>query len=363
MGKQKIVLVSRSFYPMNTPRSFRATQLVQEFCRRGYEVTVVTHHKPQEQDQMARDFGFDIVDLGPEISPGKTTNVFSRAMNRLLGLFLEYPSIRLTFQVRKVLKGIEKPDMLLSIAAPHTIHWGTAWFLKGKPDWFWVADCGDPYMGNLVDTFRKPFYFKYVEKWWCRRANVIAVPIANAIPAYYPEFANKIKVIPQGFNFTEVKQWMRAYEPNAVPTFVYAGNFIAGQRDPRPIIAYLNTLDTPFRFLIYTRQKNLIEALCQQSKGRIEVRDFIPREQLLSMISTVDFLLNIENGSPEVLPSKLIDYALSGRPILTLDSNQLDTALIDAFLSGDYSGRLIPRDLDAYDIVNVANQFSHLMEQ
>lgn len=39
----KILIVSRSYYPLNTPRSFRTTELAREFARSGHEVSVVTH--------------------------------------------------------------------------------------------------------------------------------------------------------------------------------------------------------------------------------------------------------------------------------------------------------------------------------
>jgi hypothetical protein len=61
-------------------------------------------------------------------------------------------------------------DLLISIAAPHSIHWGIAWARKdGSPiAGIWIADCGDPFMGKENDTFRPPFYFRYLEKWFCQ---------------------------------------------------------------------------------------------------------------------------------------------------------------------------------------------------
>ena len=69
----------------------------------------------------------------------------------------------------------------------------------------WIADCGDPFMGAKLETFRKPFYFKYFEKDFCRKADYITVPAEGAKKAYYSEFLGKIRVIPQGFNFKQIE--------------------------------------------------------------------------------------------------------------------------------------------------------------
>src|SRR5690606_30622624 len=103
----------------------------------------------------------------------------------------------------------------------------------------WIADCGDPFMGNKFRT--RAFYFKYVEKWFCRKADFLSVPIEGAIQAYYPEFKEKIKVIPQGFNFKDFAI-PESVPNNPLPTFIYAGTFYPGLRDPTSFLEYLATL-------------------------------------------------------------------------------------------------------------------------
>ncbi|CAF3700014.1 unnamed protein product, partial [Rotaria sp. Silwood1] len=85
----------------------------------------------------------------------------------LLWLF-EYPDIGLMFQVKSALKNESGYDLLISVAVPHPVHWGTAlaWNEKKPIATTWVADCGDPYMGLTYETYKKPFYLKYLEKAW-----------------------------------------------------------------------------------------------------------------------------------------------------------------------------------------------------
>ena len=42
MNNFKVLVVSRAFYPTNSPRSFRTTELAIELSKQGYNVTVLT---------------------------------------------------------------------------------------------------------------------------------------------------------------------------------------------------------------------------------------------------------------------------------------------------------------------------------
>ena len=80
-------------------------------------------------------------------------------------------------------------------------------------------------------------------------------------------------------------------------------------------------------------------------------------------MSKADFLLNIENNTNKQSPSKLIDYAMTERPILSINSNEdLNKELVKEFLSGDYSGSMKINNIDQYNIKHIVNQFVSLKE-
>lgn len=370
MPKQKILIVSASFYPENSPRSFRTTELVKEFCKQGHNVVLMTIYKPEFHDKLKEELGFKILDLGhqkfKEIKGGKSkiTNLIFRVFRRLLLLLFEYPDIEYAFKVDSALKGIEGFDLMISIAVPHPVHWGVAWCRTDKNPIakVWVADCGDPFMGAKLDTFKKLFYFKYIEKAFCKKTDFISVPISKAVNAYYSEFRNKIVVIPQGFNFDESRKFLKDYHKNEVPTFAYTGNFIPGKRDIRPILQFLISTERDFKFYIYTRSVDMVAPYQKKASKKIIVNEFIPRSELLPILSTMDFLVNIENSVSEQMPSKLIDYHLVGRPTLSLDSNHLKKDTIIEFLDGDFTNEFIHPDIGQYQIQEVCNKFLRLSE-
>lgn len=368
MAPKKILIVGSSFYPMNSPRSFRTTELVKEFARQGHEVTLLTVKDDEYHIPFEKEYGVTIKDFGPlrfpkiKLKEAGFSNLLRRILRRGLHLFFEYPAIELMFRVKKALKTESGYDLLVSIATPHPIHWGVAraWRTKNPIAKTWVADCGDPYMGAALDTFKKMFYFKYPEKSFCRKADYITVPLEEAKGGYYPEFREKIRVIPQGFKFDDVEIDYSSYRPHPVPTFAYAGGLIPGGRDPRKFLDYLVSLDQKYKFILYTKSRELVEPYAESTNGKIEIRDYIPRRELLKELSGMDFLVNFENDTSLQMPSKLIDYYLTGRPVLSVGSSEIDKAAVDEFLCGNYRKRYDYQEMEQYRIENVCGRFLEL---
>lgn len=369
MNSKKIIVVSSAFYPENSPRSFRTTELVKELARQGHNVTLYTikddkHHLPIEKE-----FGIEIKDLGSRKFPiidvtkgSKLISLCKRIINRILLQLFLYPDIELMFKVKRALRKEQRHfDLLISIAVPHSIHWGTAWArTKKKPiATTWVGDCGDPFMGTNQDSFGKLFYFKYFEKWFCRKADYIAIPKIMMKENFYPEFHHKIVEIPQGFKFDEVIK--SDYVKNPVPTFAFAGTFIKTTRNPTPLLNFLSTLQTPFKFIVYTETPDLLLPFTSQLGERLVIKKYIPRIELLKELSKMDFLVNISYDPVHQAPSKLIDYYLTGRPILSSLTSDFDTNTVASFLNGDYSQSAKFDDIEKFKIEHVTQRFLNLI--
>jgi len=364
--KKKILLVSNGFYPEISPRSFRATELAAEFVRQGHEVTVCTKYREFDYTEFLIENKFRLhmwskprFPAVPEYK-GKIGRLAARVLKRILLMLFEYPAIEEMFKVKKKLKNKNGYDLLISFAVPFPVHWGVAWArTKNHPiAKVWVADCGDPYMGCKTDSFKKLFYFKFIEKWWNRKADYITIPVENARSAYYSEYYSKIKVIPQGFKLTPIAGSGKQVK-NAVPTFAYTGMFIPGIRDPGELLDYLATLDRPFKFIIYTKDKNMLKPYLDPLNAKLIINEYIPRAELLKKLTQMDFLVNFDNNTGVQTPSKLIDYKLTGRPVLNIRA-KLDKVILNEFFDGNYSHAYKIDDLAQYDISNVAWQFTSL---
>lgn len=369
--KKKILIVSRSFYPENSPRSHRTTELAKEFARQEHEVTVITAESKCDYSAFLQEHPIRIKSFGKlnlksfAQSEWKLIGNWKRKFGRLLYMLFQYPDIELFWKIRRALKNENGYDLIISIAVPYPVHWGTAWTRTNRHRIakIWVADCGDPFMGNTSDSFRIPFYFSIVEKWFCRRADYISIPVKSAIEGYYSEFHGKIKIIPQGFDFgDEIKQTVHYDHP--VPTFAYAGGLAPlGLRSPVRLIEFLITLEIEYEFHIWsTTNIDFLQSYIKKSDNRIIVHESLPRHQLLPVLSRMDFLINLDNGTAMQVPSKLIDYALTWRPILNISPQHPEKEKILEFLNGNYSNGFVVENIDQYRIENVCNEFLSLLK-
>lgn len=365
---KNILIICKDIYPIQNPRSFRAAELVKEFSRRGFIVKVVCCLSEENFKLFRKEFSkVEAVNLGLP-SNVLDRNIFKkmiflkRILNKYLYHFLQYPNIGILFKVRRFLKNNNKKiDLMITIAYPFPIHWGAAIAKKSKninfPD-KWIADCGDPFMGNPI--INPPFYFSGVERLFCSMADKITIPVEIARRAYYKKFHEKIEIIPQGFDFSIIEKGH--YVKNSIPTFLYAGIFYKGSRDPRPLLDYLAQIESDFIFIIYTSEDYLISKYKKIFGNKLVINSSIPRIELLKKMSNVDFLLNIENDSENQTPSKLIDYSLSGRPILSLNMKKIDSEKVDNFLNGIYLNEFKVDDIQKYNIVNVTDKFIAISE-
>lgn len=372
MNSKKILIVCHGFYPDQSPRSFRSTELAKEFKRQGHEVTLIATYW-QGIEVLLNEYSINYKNLGvlnwniPSFLDrlGYIGVFLKRIITRVLYSLIEFPDIELFFKVMKALRSEKNEyDLLISIAVPYPIHWGVATVWKKNKKNIakvWVADCGDPFYLQKNDTFTKPFYFRWIEKWFMKKPNYISVPTDKSYLGYFTEFHQKIKVIPQGYKFNEVK--LRDTLNDGIVRFGYGGIFIKGRRDPSEFLDFLCDLPKTykFEFHVYTKHINYFSTKVLND-GRIFVHDFINRNELLEKFSTFNFVVNFSNPVVEQTPSKLIDYLIIQKPILNIVTGDLNKDNVLMFLNGNYTNQLTIADGEKYKIERVVNQFLDLLK-
>ena len=260
-------------------------------------------------------------------------------------------------------------DAVLSISYPAAVHWAVGRAMKRNRmlrQAVTIAEFSDPPFRGDVARNVFPGYYLLMREWG-RLFDRFTVPVEKALPCYTPYMdRSRIRVIPQGFDLDAIA--LPDYTPNPKPTFAYAGRFYENIRDPRFFFDFLETLDSDFRFDLYVnrlddRFAGMIRRAQRRTEGRIVLHDPLPREELIGRLAAADFLVNFDNTTSNATPSKLIDYAIARRPILSFNDRTFDAEVFRAALKGDYSGQVQGIDLSRYDIRNVAAQFLQLIEE
>ncbi len=363
-----ILIISRVIQPRLTPRAFRTVELAKELARQGHNVTLYAVLGNYDYSVFRDETGISVKNIGNMFfatsnSDGKSRYTFiDKILYHLLNRLIEFPDIELMFRVFGVINIESSVDLLITIAYPHTIHWGATLAKSIMPNnkfpKVWVSDCGDPYMGDAVNK-KKMFYFEYIERWWSKKTDYITVPIKGAINAYYSDYKRKVKVIPQGYNLDNILT-SQHFAGNKVVTFAYSGSVYPGYRDLTRFMEYLLSVSFAFKFVIFTADGQYYMPYKAKLKDKLVLKSYVERDHLIYELSEMDFLVNIKNPNETQLPSKIIDYMLTNRPILEISTEFTEKKLFNEFMCGNYDGRFTGLDVTQYDIKNVAKKFLNL---
>jgi hypothetical protein len=381
MKRKKILLVCYDFYPEISPRSFRAFELAKEFSRLGNDVTVIIPQNDYDYKDIINKFKIKIIKIKRGYLLNKNIKLNESKLQRkkkkknisLVYKLFKYTYLYMHPNGRKfeyfwplfiyLKKEKNKYNLTISIAQPISTHLGIALakiFNKNFAG-VTVADYGDPFS---FASYAKAYY-KYLEKFYLRFFDYISIPIPSALDAFeYFKIDSKIKVIPQGIDMSRIK--LSSYEKKEIPYFAYAGIFYEDIRNPKILFEFLLNVKNDFRFVIYTHENSLefIQSYIDDLQEKIIIRPFIPRETCIKELSTYDFLINIQNIYTIQSPSKLIDYALTKRPVFNFDQNNFNKKLFLDFLNGNYSYEFIKKiDINSYNINRVAKKFLDLKHE
>ena len=367
-NKKKVLIVTHWFYPRQNPRAFRAFELYKKL-REKYNVDVIIgdykYHLKHNEDFCVLD-KFDnstIINKNARLSNLGIIQICQQIVQYFVGerfLLTTGPYI-----YNKV--DIELYDSVISIGLPFYSHLIVSLKLNklvNRNKIVAISDWGDPFVG---DSKRKLApYFDKIQKYVCNYFDYVVTPTETAV-SYYEKYTDnrKIKVIPQGFDFNEVK--VKVHKKFEVPHFAYAGIFYSDKRNPEKFLQFLASITDDFVFTIYTIKHGPMyqDVIAKYEKilgDKLVVCDMVPRLECIEFLSENDFLINIDNISSIQIPSKLIDYGLAKRPVLSFKQDKIPKQKFMNFLKGKYEGAQII-NLEPYNIENVCNRFIELIER
>jgi len=188
-----------------------------------------------------------------------------------------------------------------------------------------VDTISDVIKSKLAGLFLLPS-LKWIEKKTFKRADHINI-ISGGFKSYfkghpnpaYSNFSNGIDDV-----FIEAGQNVSQHKSvsNKVKTILYAGNIGEGQGLHRIIPETAKAIGSEFNFVVIGDggMKNWLQKRLEElGVDNVELRDPIPREELIEAYKSADFLFLHLNDYPafrKVLPSKIFEMAALNKPIL-----------------------------------------------
>ena len=240
-----------------------------------------------------------------------------------------YPALR---HLRR--RGLDDVDLILSCSQPHCNHLLGLRLkeLSGKP---WVAYFSDPWTDNVYTSYPRERIFRYhlqLERKVLDKADRIfftSQETADLVLRRYPAaIAGKCGVLPHSF----VPEWYPAAplrrEPDGPIRIVQTGHFY-GPRTPLPLLRPLaelaarSRLEGRIEFVFYGSMEEKYRDFLRRHhlEAVVRIAGIVPYLQTLAAMRDADYLLLIDapvqgEGQSVFLPSKLIDYLGSGKPVL-----------------------------------------------
>tara|TARA_B100000427_G_scaffold188428_1_gene156606 strand:+ start:43 stop:1272 length:1230 start_codon:yes stop_codon:yes gene_type:complete len=337
----KILIVSHQFTPHVSPRTTRWKLIVEELISLGHQVTVITGTKQDQEDKdvniiyVGNKNTSNIVKNFREKSNNLTdSNLFKRILyNSLKKIYrftvktFAWPDYSMFWLIsiyrnRKKLK--LDYDLLITVSLPFSSHIA-GYLINKKNNKKWVMDIGDPF--TLKKDAPENNYLlygalnKYFENKLYSLADKIMFTHNDAMHTHKEYFKlpnGKVVVANPISKFDkEIYQKSLNYNYNSLPIkFGYFGIFTKGVRSP---INFLETLRKKknIEFHWYVNNDSQSEIIINNQESESIVHSIVPRNKALNiMAESMHCLLSIGNLNPTQLPSKVIEYISTGKPVV-----------------------------------------------
>ncbi len=371
----KILVVTHNYAPDRAPRAFRWAAIAEHWAGAGLHVDVVTSartggmleetvngvhvHRVGERwnGRVRRGFTAGPVAAGQSSRDGYRGASVLRNAARVVKFIYDVTWKRIYWPDHAALwypaaraKAIELCRVhdyaaVVTVSHPFTGHIVGLALKAAFPDLRWIADVGDPFsLGGTVPFNNEAFYRHLNRRAEARvfsRCNAISVTVngcRDAIVEIFPDTVGKIVVIPPLLSLpapagsSEIN-----FDRAGRIVFVYLGVLYKRIRRPDCLLrlfAAMHARNPALQLHFFGDVQDCEDDFAAYSDLRdkaIFTHGPVSRTQVATIMSRADVLVNIGNETSFQLPSKLVEYASAGRPILTVSQTPGDTTSV--FLS------------------------------
>ncbi|MEW6411343.1 MAG: glycosyltransferase [Candidatus Zixiibacteriota bacterium] len=388
-GTRRILIVTHSYAPILNPRAFRWAAVAEHWAGQGYCVDVVSAWMPgmareeklrrvqiyrvgggvmQKLRSALRTSGRTVVS---EISGSPTIGVsltgrLKKAARKAIRLVHDltwkkfyWPDYACGWylsaaKMARHLITAKEYDTLITVSDPFTSHLVGLKLKSEFGDTKWLVDIGDPFCfrydtpTNNHHLYRRLNYF--AEGKVFDRADAVTVTTDSTRDKYaelFPFAADKIDVIgPLMAEPAEGALPQSPLNPNGRKKLVFVGTLYRAIRNPKFLLRVfeamiMNTGMSKVELHLFGGLGDC-EDILKDSRSRLGdklvVHGLVPREDVLAAMKNADVLINIGNDNPYQLPSKVVEYAWMGKPVVNLsriadDSSRQFFADYPAFLN------------------------------
>ena len=335
---KRILIVTHQFIPHQSPRTTRWKLLYDELIESGYDVTVITGTSQLSEDPNIKYVGnkkaSGIVKNLRIQSNIKQDSSYKNYLYKLLKKiyrffykFFAWPDYTMfwIFSIWKNRKKIDIDyDLIISVSLPFSSH-VAAYIINKDKNKKWIMDIGDPFSLKTNAFENNRYLYKslnyYFENKFYKKAHQVVFThqeSADEHKIFFNMPENKVTIGSPISTFSqELFQKSVSFNYEAKPiTIGYFGVLTKGVRSPSQVLKFFQQTDFVLHWYTNSDSKEMIK----QNKidfNRNKLFDMVTRNEALEkMVTSLHCLLSIGNLNPTQLPSKIIEYISTGKPVL-----------------------------------------------
>ncbi len=229
-------------------------------------------------------------------------------------------------------------DFVLAVHKPYEALYAAYKYIKHFPKTKMIIYELDPIVNSIDSKLGLGKYLSWLtkksEQRMYRKADCIFHMKCNqkqfSGSAYSPyarksQFLDFPVVIHDGHQQHEACQ----YQGNQI-SLVYSGMLDLLIRSPEYLLKVLENLNRTIPLTVRFYCRGNCQEMLQNAKSKnsfINVSDYIPKAELDRIISQSDFLINISNKYSDMLPSKVLAYISTGKPIIHICNQENDACI------------------------------------
>jgi len=376
-----ILIITNAYTPIISARAFRWSAIAEIWAQQGHHIDVVCcwHTGLPRNDTIK---GVNVFRVGGRLSErlrgklesskkhlatvkkDKNKNTNNNAYSSLFAILIrmlkrlhditwkkiywpDYACIWFfqAFRCANKLCSHSRYDAIISVSIPFTCHLIGLRLEKNLNGVPWLVDVGDPFCFMDTTPVNNHMLYKRLnyraEKQVFQSAKWITVTndkTANLYKTIFPESSNKIKVIPPLFDdrIKIRKNGTKLFDKHKI-NLSYIGNFYKVTREPDDLLLLLRSILNQFPhfkqrllFHIFGNTGGFEKEFEKYSdlSENVILHGSVSKDTVLRVINETDFLINIGNKTNYQIPSKIVEYAASGKPIINICSMYDDSSLL-----------------------------------
>ena len=372
MRERRILLVSHWYAPALHPRAFRWSAVAARWAAQGHRVEAVCSWAPglshEETIECVRVFRVGGSLLGRlkdrlqkppafRAAAGGTTGApkGASALSGLAGWLSDaawkkvrwpdyaclwyFPAVR---EARR-LAAVAACDAVVTVSDPFTGHLVGLRLKEDSPATPWLADVGDPFSfqdGTPVNNARLHGGRNVsAEREVLSRVDAVTVTNPALMAEYaarFPESAAKLHVVPPLLSLNPPPPGSpRLFPEDGKLRLVFVGTLYRDIRNPAFLLRLFGRLlDTPLSdrlelhvFGDVNDCGEYFEGSGESTKGKVHLHGMVGRETVARAMAGAAALVHIGNATRYQLPSKVVEYAAAGQPVINIVRVEGDSSM------------------------------------